>query len=626
MFSISIPFPTRQERRCSRNGRKKRGAGSGKPTSGGGGGAAAKPPRPRPGWDSTTSDLSRHRLTEAEMVSGLSTPGQGRMQRQPCPPPTPNFAAPPCCHIAPQEFRRTLRQGRHRLHSHDQAEAGQEEQEAAKLTAEVLERLQLQLRGGAEEGAAQAPAPAPAGADHTGSAGSADDGDADGGSSSHSLEGMREFVADLQRRYGLAPATRAAQHPPAPEWLHDQLAAHEAELGADGGDGCEGEEAERASEGSASGAGPRRRSTSPAMVAEAGSGSDSEGCGRLGPAALRRAQRRHAAAHGTPAAAPATVMAEPPQALLQRLATAEARLAELERLPAQLGEALAALAELRARNERLQTGGCSPRAGRSFRRCSRASEQRCLLMPPTVILPAALPPTHAIPPTPTQADMDDYVGHTSTLLTSLQTQMAGLLASQGQAAAGADLAAAGRLPPRAPACHMSATPPVAVMQAQAVAEALAIAQQARALSAGAEASPPATCAGTGDCDGGAQAQPERCRAAPLPALPRWRPDDALASVQLPPFRGFAELRGQVAAAAPPLSKPAPELTSTAPVLAAGKLEGSVGGGGSGGSSVENSPPQPRALPQSLVQHLGAGAASPASAGFHWRPLACSGQQ
>lgn len=228
--------------------------------------------------------------------------------------------------------------------------------------------------------------------------------------------------------------------------------------------------------------------------------------------------------------------------------------------------------------------------------------------------PPHLPSPLPLPP-PAHPDLDDHAGHASTLLTSLQAQLSALLARQAPGHAGAaDLAAGGRVPPRAPASHVSAAPPVAVLQAQAVAEALAIAQQA--LSGGAAASPLAN-ASAADSDAPTQAA-QPCSAA-LPPLPRWRPDDALAGVQLPPFRSFAELRGQAATTPPLPSKPAPALGS-----AAGLPEATSGS--SGGSSIENSPPQPRALPQSLAQQLGAGAPSAASAGLQWRPLASAGPQ
>lgn len=61
MFSISIPFPRRERgRKKQQGGRKREGAGAAT--------GAAKPARPRPAWDATSSDLSRHRLTQAELV------------------------------------------------------------------------------------------------------------------------------------------------------------------------------------------------------------------------------------------------------------------------------------------------------------------------------------------------------------------------------------------------------------------------------------------------------------------------------------------------------------------------------------------------------------------------------
>ncbi len=67
MFTISIPFPTKRDQR-RKKGKKPAGAGKGGPAPTAAA-AAAKPPRTRPAWDATATDLGKHRLTAAEMVS-----------------------------------------------------------------------------------------------------------------------------------------------------------------------------------------------------------------------------------------------------------------------------------------------------------------------------------------------------------------------------------------------------------------------------------------------------------------------------------------------------------------------------------------------------------------------------
>ncbi|KAL4419055.1 hypothetical protein ABPG77_010334 [Micractinium sp. CCAP 211/92] len=77
-----------------------------------------------------------------------------------------------------------------------------------------------------------------------------------------------------------------------------------------------------------------------------------------------------------------------------------------------------------------------------------------------------------------QTDLDDFVSHTSTLLTSLQTQLSGFLAAGASPTAGADAAAPQHaqqvIMPRPTA---AAAAGAAVLQARAAAEALSISQQ-----------------------------------------------------------------------------------------------------------------------------------------------------
>ena len=214
------------------------------------------------------------------------------------------------------------------------------------------------------------------------------------------------------------------------------------------------------------------------------------------------------------------------------------------------------------------------------------------------------------PPRP--AELNDFVAHTGTLISSLQLQLSSFLSGQGgsSSSGAADLAAAGRLqPPRqlSPASQVAAVP-ASVVQARAAAEALAIAQQAHACSA-AVAEVAADREAT--AEGGPTAAVPAEAAAPA-ASPPW--EDALASVQLPSFRSFARLQGLAAAAGKP--PPAP------PAVAAPALDPRWSAGWAvDGGSAENSPPEPRALPRGLQQWRGSGAT--AGDGFEWRPMSAA---
>ena len=239
------------------------------------------------------------------------------------------------------------------------------------------------------------------------------------------------------------------------------------------------------------------------------------------------------------------------------------------------------------------------------RPCTSLLQAQTHPISPTPTNPTA-PNSYPALPHPALADLDEFVSHTSTLLTSLQTQLSGFLSSQAQAGSSSPhLAAAGRPPQQRPPSPTATRPPAAVVQARAAAAALSIAQQARALAHGAAPSDSLLTAASGM----RQAR-EAERQSPATALSGCPPDsrrqhDALADLQLPSFRRFAELRGLAAAT----SKPPPAAADLPPPAAHP----------TGGFSAENSPPQPRALPQSLARHS-TGLAPAAGASFLWCPL------
>ena len=201
------------------------------------------------------------------------------------------------------------------------------------------------------------------------------------------------------------------------------------------------------------------------------------------------------------------------------------------------------------------------------------------------------------------ADLDDYVSHTSTLLTSLQSQLSALLSSQPTSALAsqpglAGAASWGQQQQQQQNPPSPQQPPAAVVQARAVAAALSIAQQAQARSA----------AGGGGPSSPPDSQPLQ--------------GDALADVQLPTFaQRFAAL--QAAAVA----KPAAAAGNPTPTAAAASAAVLPAGSARWREASENSPPQPRALPQSLLQQRGAagsGQQTAEAAGFQWRPLSAAG--
>ncbi|PRW33101.1 hypothetical protein C2E21_7896 [Chlorella sorokiniana] len=570
MFTISIPFPSKREQR-RKKGKKPGGAAAKGPATSTAAAAAAKPPRPRSAWDSTANDLGKHRLTAAEM-----------------------------------EFRRALRQSRHRLPRTSSSQAGSEPYSQHLPLHMPLDEQQEQeeQRWPAGSEAAEAEAPPSGSLDRTGSWSDDEREQASDGSSTASLAGMRAFVAQLQANYGLGGAVEAAgeEGAPAPttaggllgaapaalppaqrkpslaQLLEQELERQAAELGCQ----SEGEEewavagseqpaAAGRDSGAAAAAGGAATSAAPQL-----DGSDSEGGGHLGPAALRRAQRRQqrasaaseAAAAGAahPAAMGSSSSLQQQQALLARLAAAEAQLERFSGLEAALGRTQAEVQELRQQNAQLQT------------------------------------------------ELNDFVAHTGTLITSLQLQLSSFMSGgqggSGSPAGAAGLAAAGRLPPPRPLSPASqvAAVPAAVMQARAAAEAVAIAQQAHARSAATAA------AALDEAEGAAAATPAEAAApAAQPAGPAWQ--DALADVQLPSFRSFAWLQSLAAAG----SKPPP----VPPTTAAPSLDPCWSAGWAvDGGSAENSPPEPRALPSGLQQWRSSSGA--AGGGFEWRPMSAAG--
>lgn len=214
------------------------------------------------------------------------------------------------------------------------------------------------------------------------------------------------------------------------------------------------------------------------------------------------------------------------------------------------------------------------------------------------------------------------MSHTSNLLTSLQSQLSGFLTAGAAATANQ---AAGRpggtaqqyspLPQLPVVANTTSAASAAVVQAHAAAEALAIAQ------AGASASARSAAAGTAAA-GCASSVPAQEATAALAAP---QDGDVLARLQLPTFRRFAELRqaGNRPQPSPAAAAcPAPQLASAAATVrcisaAAAAWQQHFP------PQTENDPaqPQPRTLPQSLLQRTGGSVvALPAAGGFEWCPL------
>ncbi|KAL4439858.1 hypothetical protein ABPG75_002859 [Micractinium tetrahymenae] len=519
----SIPFP-----RKDRGGKKKkRVPGSRKPAA-----APPAPRRPLPQWNSSTTDLDKHKLTPAELA-----------------------------------FRRSLRQSRHR----QQGWAAQEREQMEAATVAAAEDLDVneeEARAWADDcGGWPAHSGYASGAGELAEAAgnnAASDADSD---AADSLVGMQAFVAELQRKYSLAGVPPLPQ--PAPTAAQRKLAALQAAAAAKATAADDGEEVSSDSGSESDGC---RRSLarlqgalSQRSLLAAGSAaaapqqpvaegaSDSEGEGHLGPAAVRRARQRQAAAavlgaasstgpcglhHQTggarqhPPAAHDQHQQQQQEDLEARLAAAEGQLAWLAGVEAELRETQAEVAQLREQNAQLQT------------------------------------------------DLHDFVSHTSILLTSLQTQLSGFLAAAASpSGGGAPAALQQQASPTRPTAAAAAG--AALVQARAAAEALSIAQQAQARAAGA----------------GEREAVVTVTAVPAPLPPaaaagsalRAAEGDVLAALQLPTFRGFAQLQRPAAMTAcvpGPSLKPLviPPLPSYAAGGAAGSWER---------CSEENSPPRQR---------------------------------
>lgn len=600
----SIPFP-----RKNRSGKKQK-RGSRKP--------AAAPAVPRqqralPPWNSSTTDLHKHKLTAEELVSRFRCLQHACHERGKC-----SACKGRSTHAVDpailQAFRKSLRQSRHRqqswaAHSQQQMDAAAAAGEATVGLAEEVwaggcEGWQLKLCGASREemgaaGAANAAAP---------------DSDSDAGGS---LVDMQAFVAELQCRYGLAGIPPAPVSAPtaAQRRLAELRAAAAAaaaldgeEASSDSGTDTEGcrrsvqrlQSALRHQHGTAAAAAGRPAALARKPPAE--STSDSEGEGHLGPAAARRARQRQvaAAAAGIAAALGAdsdagpccpqhratTAWQRPSKAeeqLEARLEAAEGRLAGLAGVEAELHETRAEVAQLREQNAQLQTGklqlrGCmvcgwwrEPLDGALSH--AQPPAQRCSPEWPArahVPLPAQ-PPAELSPPVVTSlltsplpaADLNEFVSHTSTLLTSLQTQLSGFLAA-GAAPASAAVAAAPHHSqegsPWRPTAAAAAG--AAILQARAAAEALSIAQQAQARAA---------CGGACASEDKEAVGPPTAASAQPPARSsshQAAQEDVLASLQLPAFQGLAQLQpaaAQAARAAAPVLKPraGPPLPRTA---------------------------------------------------------------
>lgn len=345
---------------------KKKGERSagGRKTGGTGRGAAqtGPPPRQRPGWDSTTSDMSRFRLSPAQQEFRISL-----RQRQPAP-----FSS-----------------GRQELPREPAADDGAPQ--LAVPRADALLRSasffphQAALHAGKETRAAVA-----------------DDCPEEG--RERSLEEMRRFVAEIQLKYPVpssgadAPHNAPALGTPCASLAHQKLAQLQSEMRAAA---AREEEAGSSSDGAQPG--EAEAAAQPACEPQ---DSESEGEGRLGPAALRRAQRRLLLAPLPPAPpASASEATDAPkdaaqQSMLDRLVALEARLGQFEEMEGALRQAQAAVAELQDQTVALRTGaaGAALLVGTL---CDEPPDRHSLkhpfVQPPRPHLrrwqPAALPPS-----------------------------------------------------------------------------------------------------------------------------------------------------------------------------------------------------------------------------------------
>jgi hypothetical protein len=189
-----------------------------------------------------------------------------------------------------------------------------------------------------------------------------------------SLEEMRRFVAELQLKHLAGDGSSLLRDDPAPSTrggslAHRKLAKLRAEEHAAAG---QWEEAESDGDARCSSAGDEERDAPAAAAAPARKphGSNSEGEGRLGPAALRRAQRRmlHAPQPLVTSAAPSRGASQhsgeaedaPAQSMQDRLAALEARVERCEGLEEGLRQAQASVAELQEQTAALRAGGAGP--------------------------------------------------------------------------------------------------------------------------------------------------------------------------------------------------------------------------------------------------------------------------
>ncbi len=173
------------------------------------------------------------------------------------------------------------------------------------------------------------------------------------------------------------------------------------------------------------------------------------------------------------------------------------------------------------------------------------------------------------------------MSHTSTLLTSLQTQLSGFLAAGASPTAGAYAAAPQHaqqvIMPRPTA---AAAAGAAVLQARAAAEALSIAQQGHT---------PAACSSACASEGEETLQTATAAPPHAGSSSQAGGKDALASLQLPAFRGLPQLQ-PAAAKADCVAGPSlqPPVLPPLPTLPAGQAVGSLQR-----HAGENSPPQQR---------------------------------
>ncbi len=293
-----------------------------------------------------------------------------------------------------QEFRRALRQTRpgHRLPRPSSSQAGSEvygERLPLRTPLDEQEERGCEPWQAGSEAANEEVLPIGA-FEHSGSLtdDEAEQEQGSDGSSTASLAGMRAFVAQLQAKYGLSGAAEAAEAgAPAPTTAGGMLGAApppaqrkpslaqllERELERQAADlGCQSDgEDDWAAGGDGQHPAPGQDSGAACgiLADPQPGGSDSEGGGHLGPAALRRAQHRQqqasaaakaSAGFGTAQPAAVRSAATPQQqALLARLAAAEAQLERYSGLEAALERTQVEVQELRQQNVQLQTGGCS---------------------------------------------------------------------------------------------------------------------------------------------------------------------------------------------------------------------------------------------------------------------------